>query len=176
MTMQLALYKGPATGWSHKVAHVAVCLFSSLRVSLRRRRLLWVPYSHSELVIFGVCWSASARDGAPGKRSGVRRKAIDLSSGRWDVRDLPDWLDEAAAEAWFLEHEGLPYDWAGSFRLCLRWLPRRIGKWFCSEACGAALLRAAASVNHARVARPEDLLPCDLEDFAATLHPNSRRA
>ena len=60
--MKVALYKGPAKDWRHKVAHWAVC------VATRS------PYSHCELVIDGVCWSASARDG------GVRGKVIDLVS------------------------------------------------------------------------------------------------
>jgi hypothetical protein len=72
MTLRLALYKGPAQDLAHKIAHWAVCLFTGS------------PYSHCELVINGVCRSASARDG------GVRGKVIDLHSGKWDVVELDE--------------------------------------------------------------------------------------
>jgi len=121
MTVQLALYKGPAQDLAHKIAHWAVCVFTGS------------PYSHCELVINGVCWSASARDG------GVRGKVIDLHSGRWDVIDLPDSFSEAAALAWFREHDGARYDWAGVMRFAVPFLPLSVGRWFCSEACAAAL-------------------------------------
>lgn len=119
--MKVALYKGPAKDWRHKVAHWAVC------VATRS------PYSHCELVIGGVCWSASARDG------GVRGKVIDLQSGRWDV--FPIEGDEAAALAWFLAHKGQRYDWAGVARFALPFLPNSADRWFCSEALAAALGR-----------------------------------
>ena len=119
--MKLALYKGPAQNWAHKIAHWAVCTFTGS------------PYSHCELVINGVCWSASARDG------GVRGKVIDLASGRWDVVDLPAQLSQADALAWFRAHDGLRYDWAGVMRFALPFLPLCMVRWFCSEACGAAL-------------------------------------
>ena len=121
MTLRLALYKGPPTDLAHKIAHWAVCTFTGS------------IYSHCELVINGVCWSASARDG------GVRGKVIDLHSGRWDVIDLPEQLSEADALAWFKAHDGLRYDWAGVMRFAIPFLPLSVGRWFCSEACGAAL-------------------------------------
>lgn len=129
--MQVALYKGPAKDWRHKVAHWAVC------VATRS------PYSHCELVIGGVCWSASARDG------GVRGKVIDLQSGRWDV--FPIEGDEAAALAWFRAHDGQRYDWAGVARFALPFLPNGSDRWFCSEALAAALGRP----------RPERSIPHD---------------
>lgn len=119
--MKLALYRGPAQDLAHKIAHWAVCTFTGS------------IYSHCEVVINGVCWSASARDG------GVRGKKVDLNSGRWDVIDLPAQMDEAAAVAWFMEHDGAAYDWAGVLRFALPFLPQRRGQWFCSEACAAAL-------------------------------------
>jgi len=144
--MKLALYKGPPTDWQHKIAHWAVCTATGS------------IYSHCELVIGGVCWSASARDGAPGKRNGVRGKVIDLASGRWDVIELPADLDEAAALAWFQAHNGSRYDWAGVFRFVLPLLPHRQDQWFCSEACGAAL----------GIANPHELSPATLaERFTA---------
>ncbi len=129
--MRLAMYKGPPDDFWHKVGHTGTRLWT------------WSKYSHCELVFGGpdrfgksLCASASARDG------GVRFKNIDLSSGRWDVLDLPgfDKADEAYAYDWFTAHRGLPYD-----HLALLWfvLPinqfNRSKRFFCSEAVAAAL-------------------------------------
>lgn len=136
--MMLALYKGPPVNdWMHSFAHWAVCAFTGSR------------YSHCELVIDGRSYSASARDG------GVRTKVIDFTSGRWDL--LPIQGDEAAAVAWFMEHDGAPYDWAGVLRFALPFLPQRRGQWFCSEACGAAL----------GIAQPHKLTPWALAEMFA---------
>lgn len=131
--MKLALYKGPAQDIAHKIAHWAVCLFTGS------------PYSHCELVIGGVCWSASARDG------GVRGKVIDLASGHWDLFEIHG--DEDLALEWFLAHDGARYDWAGVFRFALPFLPASRSRWFCSEACAAALLLPGA-----RDLNPQQLL------------------
>lgn len=117
--MQIAFYKGPATGITNKLGRLLVCIGTLSR------------YSHCELVIQGVCYSASARDG------GVRSKVIDLASGHWDVVDVPG--DEAAALAWFCAHMGEAYDWMGVLRFALPFLRQRPGKWFCSEAVAEAL-------------------------------------
>lgn len=117
--MYLALYKGPPTEAGHFFAHIATCI-----VTLSR-------YSHVELVIGGMCYSSSARDG------GVRAKRIDLASGRWDVISISG--DEARALAWFRAHEGNGYDWTGAARFLLPILVQRGHKWFCSEAVAAML-------------------------------------
>ena len=117
--MQIAFYKGPATGLVNKLGRLLVCLGTLSR------------YSHCELVIQGVCYSASARDG------GVRGKVIDLASGHWDVVDVPG--DEAVALAWFHAHMGEAYDWMGVLRFALPFLRQRPRKWFCSEAVAEAL-------------------------------------
>lgn len=117
--MQIAFYKGPAKGLTNQLGRLLVCLGTLSR------------YSHCELVIQGVCYSASARDG------GVRGKVIDLDSGHWDVVDVPG--DEAAALAWFRQHQGERYDWMGVLRFALPFLRQRPGKWFCSEAVAAML-------------------------------------
>lgn len=121
--MQIALYKGPADGWLNKIAHWAICAFTLSR------------HSHCELVIRGVCVSASARDG------GVRAKQIDLASEKWDVIyvDDPYGVRSANAWAWFEAHAGQQYDWAGIARFCLPFLPQHSDQWFCSEACASAL-------------------------------------
>jgi len=120
----VALYKGPATGWFHQAWHRLVCWWTKS------------IYSHCEVVIGGVCYSSSNRDG------GVRAKVIDLTSGRWDLFDLDG--DEGAALAWFQRHMGEGYDWLGVARFVVPFLPHFRHLWFCSEASGAALLWADA--------------------------------
>lgn len=88
-------------------------------------------YSHCEIVIDGVCWSSSPRDG------GVRQATINLQSGHWDVIDLQG--DVPLVLAWFLANEGARYDWVGLIRTMIPFFPHSKTKWFCSEACGAAL-------------------------------------
>lgn len=123
MTAQLALYKGPPRNdLLHSVSHYAIRLWT------------WSRWSHAELVIDGVCYSSSSRDG------GVRAKTIDLTSGRWDVVELP-LSDEQAGKAlaWFLTNDGDKYDWAGIWRFVLPFLPHGERRWFCFEAIGSAL-------------------------------------
>lgn len=119
--IHLALYKGPADDWLHKLGHWIVCIGTLSR------------YSHVELVVDGVCYSSSSRDG------GVRAKVIDLYSGHWDV--FPVDGDAERAKAWFIAHMGQKYDWLGVLRFVpgLKWLPRRKDEWFCSESVAASL-------------------------------------
>lgn len=119
MNMQLAFYKGPAKDLAHKIAHWAVCFWTRS------------PYSHCELVIDGVCYSSSTRDG------GVRSKEIDLASGNWDL--VPVQGDLLMAMVHFRGTKGLPYDWAGVMRFVFPWLPNPARRWYCSEWCAAAL-------------------------------------
>lgn len=112
--MQVAFYKAPGT-W----------LDALIRLLTRS------IYSHCELVIDGICYTSSNRDG------GVRSKAIYLDTEKWDVFDIPHNKD--LAKAWFTEHYGQSYDWLGAVRIVLPFLPNSSNKWFCSEACAAAL-------------------------------------
>lgn len=130
--MKIALYKGPATGFWNTLGHWLVCIGT------------WSLYSHVELVIDGVCWSSTARDG------GVRGKVIDLTSGKWDVIDVTG--DQAKALAWFQAHAGQHYDWWGIVRFVLPLVKQRPGEFFCSESVAAAL-----GLDH-----PEDTTPQDL--------------
>lgn len=143
MTMALAMYKGPADDWLHKLSHWAVCVFTLSR------------YSHCELVIDGLCHSSSFRDG------GVRVKKIDLTSGHWEVFPLPEVPGrEEHVRAWFARHQGEGYDWAGIARFVLPALLHRPKQWFCSEACAAALgIPGAADFD------PQDLLDHLIEPF-----------
>lgn len=128
MRCQLAFYKGPPRhDLAHTLSHYAIRLWT------------WSRWSHAELVIDGVCYSSSPRDG------GVRGKEIDLGSGRWDV--LPLHLDDERLEdalAWFLTNAGDRYDWAGIARFVLPFLPHGRRRWFCFEAIGSALGMAGA--------------------------------
>jgi hypothetical protein len=125
---QFAFYKGPPRNdWQHTVSHYAIRLWT------------WSRWSHAELVVDGICYSSSTRDG------GVRSKLIDLNSGRWDVIDLDiPVMQVVDVLLWFEEHKGAPYDWAGVWRFVLPFLPHSKGRWFCFEALGAALGSAGA--------------------------------
>ena len=130
--MKLAMYKGPPSDFSHKVAHLFTCLWTRSN------------YSHVELMLHEsavmngkwLCASSSARDG------GVRLKYINLNSGHWDIYDLPNFDRDAYnnAKAWFYEKGGAKYDWFG-----LLWfvLPVKAfnnpKRYFCSEAIASAL-------------------------------------
>ena len=127
--VQLALYKG--------------------RGKLGNRITRWWTgsiYSHCELVVCGVCLSASFMDG------GVRAKQIDLDSGHWDVIPLP-WADVAQVLAFFEQTKGRAYDWLGLFRGQLFNRGGRDGsKYFCSEWCAEAIgIPAAEMYSPARL-------------------------
>lgn len=128
MKVSLALYKGPPhDDWVHTLSHYGIRVWT------------WSKWSHGELVIDGVCWSASARDG------GVRPKQIDLTSGRWDVFELDLSEDEVTrALAWFLLHEGDGYDYRNIGRFVAPFLGQDEDRWVCFEALGAALGMAGA--------------------------------
>lgn len=114
--VRLAFYKGAGT-----VGNALVRTWTRSR------------YSHCELVIDGMCYSSSVRDG------GVRAKRIDLDSGHWDIVDLP-WADKAAALEYWALTKSQPYDWWGLIGSQV--LNRRSdwgGAAFCSEWCAAAL-------------------------------------
>lgn len=130
--MLLAMYRGPAEGLWNRAFHSLVCWFTKSE------------YSHCELVINGMCWSSSNRDG------GVRGKRIDLASGKWDLYPVKG--DGDAAVRWFLAHDGQKYDWMGLVRFILPIFPKRGKRWFCSEAIAAAL----------GFTKPETFTPQDL--------------
>lgn len=124
--VQLALYKGPPSiqnTWEW-FKHYAIRLWT------------WSRYSHAELVIGGMCYSSSSRDG------GVRKRQIDLNSGRWDVVPILG-ADATAALIWFYAHEGQHYDWANIARFVMPFLPQNADQWVCFEAIGSMLNLAA---------------------------------
>jgi hypothetical protein len=159
--MHLASYKGPATGLLHRTTHWLI-------THLKPRR--WWPYlpalySHNELVFeikdgMAECASSSVRDG------GVRFKRIDIFSGRWDVKPLPQYDDneELSARWWLIKHEGEGYDYLGvaAFIKTFSALVRECSdRWFCSEAIAAALC----------LPDPASLSPQDLDDLLSIPSP-----
>lgn len=95
-------------------------------------------YSHCELVFGYVPGSEAAECASSSKLDGgVRIKLIDLAPDRWDLVDLP-FSDEAAARDWFQLHLGENYDVKGLLGF-VGPIKGRSKKWFCSEACAAAL-------------------------------------
>lgn len=122
--IQLALYKGPpGKSIRHHLSHWAI------------RLRTWSKYSHAELVIDGVCYSSSIREG------GVRAKVINLGE-RWEVIDLPN-TNSARALEWFNQHQNCGYDWLGVMRFMLPFVGHHKSRWFCFEAVGAMLGLAA---------------------------------
>ena len=128
MRAQLAFYKGPPQDdWVHTLSHYSIRVWT------------WSKWSHAELVLNGVCWSASGRD------HGVRRKTINLESGRWDVVDITITDVQAIkALAWFTMHEGDGYDYRNIARFLFTPIGQDRDRWVCFEAIAAALGLAAA--------------------------------
>lgn len=105
-------------------------------------------YSHVELVIDGVCYTSSPRDG------GVRSKVIDLNSGNWDVFPIDG--DKIYAVEFFEKNIGKPYDWLGAIKSILPFFPNHQNKFYCSEVVAIALkfkkqeLTPGGLLNYAR--------------------------
>lgn len=119
----LALYKGkPTDGLWHTVSHYLIKLRTLSK------------YSHAELVINGLCYSSSARDG------GVRAKDINLSSGKWDVieLELPEYQEQQAVQ-WFITNYGKNYDWLNILRYLVPFIGQKNNQYICFEAVGSAL-------------------------------------
>jgi hypothetical protein len=118
--INIAFYKGPAPTLLRRLVHSLICWRTDGQ------------YSHVELVKDGYLGhTASFLDG------GVRVKAIDFSTGRWDMVTTPG--DEGAAIRWFQDHMGEPYDWFGLFGWVLPWRVSCRKWWFCSEAVAEAM-------------------------------------
>jgi hypothetical protein len=118
--MRIAFYKGTRPGFAGNYNRIVRCWTSS-------------PYSHCEL-IFSDGWAASSSytDG------GVRFKRIEFDPARWDIFELPAHM-EAAARAWFVQHQGEEYDLIGNVHFIAAPIIGRKDAWFCSESIAAAL-------------------------------------
>jgi hypothetical protein len=98
------------------------------------------PYSHVELVVDGVWYSSSARDG------GVRAKIITPRNDAWDYLNISvdaEWLNKV-----FNETKGQGYDYVNI--VLTQVLPlglERPDKWICSEWCAYALFGQKSKMN-----------------------------
>lgn len=138
--MQLAQYKGPPSGLKNKLGHWVVCLFT------------WSKYSHVELLIDGICYSSSFRDG------GVRAKVIDQESldAHFDLFPVVNAPTKETVLARFQSEVGKKYSWLGMLRTCplLRCLPRRDeNQRFCSD-----LVAYLLGASDPETFTPEDVL------------------
>jgi hypothetical protein len=118
-TVYLAMYKGPADNYLHKITHIVTCCVLSLR------ELKLCKYSHAELVIDSVCYSSSPRD------SGVRSKVIDIYSGKWDLFSIE--INKESAIEVFNYNKGKSYDWLGAVKWGLPLLNQNKNKYYCFE-------------------------------------------
>lgn len=155
MTIHLAFYKGPATNLVDRFTDWAI------------RKFTHSPYSHVEIVINGMGYSSSARD------HGVRCKAIDFTTGKWDTFALESPPDlEKAVLVFFSNTQGLPYDWAGVARYVLPFLYNSPNHWYCSEWCSAALGMENTNVTPEELyqeLRPrQNFQPCPAKDLQTT--------
>jgi len=120
MTFRAAFYKGTRPGLA----------------GVYNRLVRWwtrSSHSHMELVFSdGLSASASFEDG------GVRFKQINYTSGNWDFRELPEWM-EAPARRYFEERLGWPYDVLGQLHFVIRRIRAAVRRLFCSSACLGAL-------------------------------------
>lgn len=119
----LASYIGTHKGWQGQIN-------KGIRILDKTR------YSHSELAIGNPTMGPSFCISSSGVDGGVRGKAIDLTSGSWEVLEMP-WVKEEDALA-FLEHHrrlGTKYDFMGTARFALPLFAREHpSRMFCSEA------------------------------------------
>lgn len=124
----IAFYKGPPVNdIVHSISHYTTRFFT------------WSKWSHAELVIDGICYSSSVRDG------GVRSKIIPLNTGRWDIVkfELPEQVIEQAI-SWFDSNKDAKYDWRNIFRFVFPFIGQDWNRYVCYEAIGEALGFAGA--------------------------------
>lgn len=130
--IQILLYKGTrAENPDHaRWLDRAICWWTGSR------------FSHVEFVEgvtadgrIAATWGSSPRDGV------VRRTIIDLTTGRWELREHPG--DHLAVYIWFQAHKGAKYAWLGVLGhvfFPLFWLARLLtpGRFYCSQAIALA--------------------------------------
>lgn len=109
------------------------------------------PFGHAELVFSdGNAFSSSIRDG------GTRFKRIVFDPDKWRFVPLNiNAQQESIVRAWCDQRKGLKYDLVGVLAFKLPWRRHDRGKWFCSEACTAALKR----LGYFSGIRPERVSP-----------------
>jgi hypothetical protein len=97
-------------------------------------------YSHCEIVIDGMCYSAASYEGR------VRSKKIDLGNGNWDVTPIKGG-DPEIVKQWFKDRDGAGYDYLGLAGFVFPWRTDNPKKWFCSRACVEALIAAGVDLG-----------------------------
>lgn len=130
--------------------------------------------SHSE-ILFSDGFSGTS-DAAKG---GIVLYKLNFQAKDWFIIDLPcEPEEEAKVRAFFETDEaGCKYDWRGIF-FCqvFRWGWHSSTKWFCSEACLAALQRVYPALQGLK---PWQVDPADLatllEERVAPLTPSAAR-
>ncbi len=106
---------------------------------------LWTKskYTHVELIVEGVWYSASPRDG------GVRSKGITANLEHWDCVEIAlHPYDVEKIVDFFNREQGKKYDWCGI--VCSQVIPMKIhhpSKWFCSEIVSHALKLAGVRLS-----------------------------
>jgi hypothetical protein len=125
MTARLLLQKRPGFGPVGWLAHIVTVIV----LSWHYRR--WCKYSHAELEIGGMHYSATMGAGPR-----AAQLAIDLKD--WDVHDAAH-VDKQTAVTRFLVIEGGGYDYLGATWWGFRKAKQRPTRWTCFEAVAEML-------------------------------------
>lgn len=119
MTARLLLQKRPGFGPLALLSHVVTVIV----LSIHYRR--WCPYSHSELEIGGMHYSATTD-------KGPRAARLVIDPEDWDVYES-ERVDKKAAIVRFLAIEGRGYDYLGASWWGFRKAKQRPTRWTCFE-------------------------------------------
>lgn len=120
MRVKLALHKGQKHNLPFLIVHVLICIVLSIRY------LKICKYSHSELIIDGICYSSMAGGG------GVRAAVLNMDRDEWDIFDCPN-VDADAALARFEKIKGQGYDWLGAVSWAIPFAKHRPTRYSCFE-------------------------------------------
>ena len=119
MTTRLLLQKRPSFGPLGWLAHIVTVLV----LSWHYKR--WCPYSHAELEIGGMHYSATTS-------SGPRAARLVIDSKDWDFHES-DAVDKQAALLRFMEIQGRGYDYLGAVWWGIDVAKQRPTRWTCFE-------------------------------------------
>lgn len=100
-------------------------------------------YSHCEIVIDGIAYTADAWAGEV-----VVRPVATFNPDNWDVVDIAAPVDVG----WLNQQLGKKYDWLGIFGFLL-WNTEDPSRWYCSELCAAALGYTGRDISPERLWR-----------------------
>lgn len=151
---------------SDKIVSIKVAFYKGSEEFLDKVIQWWTksPYSHCEIVIDGVSYTSSPRDG------GVRGRIINWKPEHWDFIEVHPDVQPTPEQVrqWFFDHWGQKYDWLGLigfvFPKGLRFNSQK--RWFCSEACATAL----------GLSNPSSFTPQGLYDELVWRNPHRVRA